>query len=120
MPTGKAGTPGPGQLFDFGRYRYDIDAAQALLRALPRSPVQVPVATLQGFFGLGIVMVAAAYAAGTDLTEPLILAPLPDVTGALVIDGWHRVWRALDENVPALPGYLLTADEVASIRTRIC
>jgi hypothetical protein len=119
MPTAKAGPAGPGQVFDFGRFRYNIDAAQALLRAHPRPPVQVPVAALQGFFGLGIVIVDTAYAAGTDLIEPLILAPLPDVAGALVIDGWHRVWRALDENIPALPGYLLTAEETASIRIRI-
>lgn len=60
------------------------------------------------------VQVDPAYAATTDLTKPILVAPMTSSTegnlGAIVIDGWHRIYRARSEGRTHLPAYLLSAD----------
>lgn len=52
------------------------------------------------------------HAATVDLSRPLLVAHMTDRSGAvvspMVIDGWHRIWRARKENRAELPAYLLT------------
>jgi hypothetical protein len=55
---------------------------------------------------------------GFRLSQPLLCAPLRFTIGEteaefgpLPIDGWHRLWRALQEGVPRLPYYCLTEEE---------
>lgn len=57
-----------------------------------------------------------------DLTEPVIIGwfDVEDDDGELirqhlVIDGWHRVYRALEEGVETLPAYMLTPEEHAEV-----
>lgn len=50
-----------------------------------------------------------AYAMTTDLTKPLLFAPLVDKI--CLIDGWHRLFRAVSETVDILPAYFLTQAE---------
>lgn len=53
--------------------------------------------------------------AGTvDLSRPILYAALTglngDDFGHIVLDGWHRVYRARSEGIAELPAYLLTAE----------
>ncbi|MFE0021930.1 hypothetical protein [Amycolatopsis sp. NPDC059021] len=55
----------------------------------------------------------------TDLTKPLIVAPLPigeEPAELMVIDGWHRIYRALSEGRETLPAFLLNPAAEEAIR----
>jgi hypothetical protein len=49
-----------------------------------------------------------------DLKQPILAIPFFEQF--LIIDGWHRLYRAAVENVPALPMYFLTAAEADAIK----
>jgi hypothetical protein len=53
-------------------------------------------------------------ATSADLTRPILAIPFFEQF--LIIDGWHRLYRAARENVPALAMYLLTAAEAEAIK----
>lgn len=59
-----------------------------------------------------VVEVDHQYAATTDLTKPIILVRFVTDSGTdcglLLIDGWHRVYRARCEGRTHLPAYLLS------------
>lgn len=48
-----------------------------------------------------------------DLTRPLLFIPFQE--NHLLIDGWHRLFRAVSENVEALPCYALSPEEADSV-----
>jgi hypothetical protein len=60
------------------------------------------------------------YAMTTDLEKPVIVATLrSEETGdesPLLIDGTHRLFRAYQDGVAALPAYVLSVEESLSIR----
>ncbi len=123
------------QWFHFGPWVFNIDSAHRLLADAPRDTHDLDVTTWATAYGLthldspdrtAVNLIGPApgavdrlYAMSTDLTAPVILGQL-SVNGspptALLIDGVHRLYRAWRENVPRLPGYLLTADETLHIR----
>lgn len=49
------------------------------------------------------------YARGTDLSKPLLFVPYQG--RAQLIDGWHRLAKAVLEGIEELPAYLLTEAE---------
>ena len=118
------------QWFCFGAWRFDIQAARRRLAERPRDSVEVPVEPwaraylpppgVTDRFPLVAVDVDPAYAMTVDLTEPLILGTLqaegrsPEV---LVIDGWHRLYRASLEARQTLPGHVLDLAETTAIRS---
>ncbi|MEU9507804.1 hypothetical protein AB0D32_16185 [Micromonospora sp. NPDC048170] len=124
------------QWFHFGPWVFDIDAAQALIAATPRttSPVDVTAwATAYGLVHLdnpnpwAVSLIGPdhnainrTYAMTTDLTQPLIVAHV-DIPGAapapLLIDGTHRLYRAWREHLPQLPAHLLTVAETLQVKT---
>lgn len=55
------------------------------------------------------------YAKTTDLTKPILVIPFGECE-ILLIDGWHRLARAVLEKVEELPMVLLTQDEADSIQ----
>ncbi|HEX4813276.1 ParB N-terminal domain-containing protein [Nonomuraea sp. NPDC049480] len=64
---------------------------------------------------LYLVRVDHAHAAATDLSEPVIAVPIPEA-GWLIIDGWHRIHKALTTEVDKLPVIVLTAEEELACR----
>ncbi len=53
------------------------------------------------------------YALMTDLTQPLLFIPFKGKDQ--LIDGWHRLYKALLLGVERLPAYFLTESEAARI-----
>jgi hypothetical protein len=54
-----------------------------------------------------------------DLTIPILLVRIiskGEDLGCMVIDGWHRVYRARTEGRTGLPAYLLTAETEQAVR----
>jgi hypothetical protein len=60
-----------------------------------------------------------AYALFTDLSEPLLFVPFTgqgsDRPTAHLIDGWHRLFKAVATGVEVLPAYLLTQEQADNI-----
>ncbi len=54
-----------------------------------------------------------SHAAKADLSVPILFVPFHDGTSVLV-DGWHRLWRAVSEGVEFLPCYELTPEEASA------
>jgi hypothetical protein len=64
---------------------------------------------------LHLVAIDAEHAANVDMSEPLIMITVPG-SGMLIIDGWHRLYKALDTGVPELSAVILTAEEELACR----
>lgn len=54
------------------------------------------------------------YAKTVDLSKPILFVPFEGGTSVL-IDGWHRLYRAVSEGVSSLPCYELTPEEAEQI-----
>ena len=52
-------------------------------------------------------------AASANLSEPVIFIGFKGEH--LLIDGWHRMYRAVSENAPTIPSYVLTEEEAGTI-----
>ncbi|GLW98788.1 hypothetical protein [Microtetraspora sp. NBRC 16547] len=65
---------------------------------------------------LALVVIDEAHAETVDLAEPLIAVPASLGGGPLVIDGWHRIHKALAIGVERLPVIMLTREEEYACR----
>ncbi len=64
---------------------------------------------------LNMVETDKTWAAQVDLSEPILVVPLPDGIGDLVIDGWHRLLKAYIEKKEYLRAHLLSYQEAREI-----
>jgi hypothetical protein len=87
--------------------------SQAHRRAAGYPIQQVDIAGLAGFASL--IHVDPARVDEVHLTAPILIAPVPEL-GSLVIDGWHRVHRALRDGVTLLPARMLSEADEKRIR----
>ncbi|MFE0778065.1 hypothetical protein [Streptomyces sp. NPDC058861] len=126
------------QKFLYGKWLFNIDQAQALLKEHPRDTEPTPVADwaaayhldrlTPGYddepwcpvFGPDQSAFNVEHALQADLNEPVIIATLEFDSGPaiLLIDGVHRMYRAMTEGRTTLPAYTLTTKETARIRER--
>ncbi|MFD6335331.1 hypothetical protein ACFWGI_37920 [Streptomyces niveus] len=127
------------QLFLYGKWLFNIDHAQALLKVHPRVAKPTPVADwaahyhmdrlAPGYagaawcpvFGPDLSAFNADHALRTDLNNPVIIATMEFDGGRpaiLLIDGVHRMYRAMTEGRATLPAYTLTTAETTRIRER--
>jgi hypothetical protein len=105
------------EAFTFARWVWDITAARAIVAR--RAHQLIAVGQLHSYLAIGLIRVDPDHAMTTDLTQPLILAPLPGTDANLPIDGWHRIYHALREHVEYLPAVALTDAVGDQIRTQI-
>lgn len=113
------GRPAPGrtdssrlEVFQMMAWRWDITTAKKLTRA--RTP-QGRIEPREWAGMLRLVSINTEHAAQVDLSEPLIVATVPN-GGMLIIDGWHRLYKALTTGVAELPAVVLTAEEELACR----
>ncbi|MFE7328047.1 hypothetical protein ACFU8W_24250 [Streptomyces sp. NPDC057565] len=126
------------QLFLYGKWPFNIDQAQALLKEHPRDAKPTPVADWAAHYHLDRLAPGydgapwcpvfgpdqsafnAEHALQTDLNTPVIIATLEFASGPaiLLIDGVHRMYRAMTEGRATLPAYTLTTAETTRIRER--
>lgn len=89
----------------------DITGLDGFLDLTPPTP---------GHLRLFVVEVDKEYAlTQTDLEVPILLVRIMyegEDLGCLVIDGWHRVYRARIEGRTSLPAYLLSAEAERTVR----
>lgn len=65
---------------------------------------------------LALIAIDRDHAETVDLAEPLIAVPASPGGGPLVIDGWHRIHKALATGVEYLPVIMLSAEEEYACR----
>ena len=102
-----------GELFHFLGYSFDIDVAKQIAQSkvpiiLNRSDIE----NLGGFTGL--LNVDQDFAMATESAEPIILAFVytsPKQGGYFLIDGHHRIYRALNAESQNIEAYLLDFEE---------
>ncbi|GAA1772663.1 ParB N-terminal domain-containing protein [Nonomuraea bangladeshensis] len=100
------------EFFQMLAWRWDITTAKKLTRA--RTPQgRIEPAEWAGM--LRLVSIDTEHAAQVDLSEPLIVATVPN-GGMLIIDGWHRLYKALTMGVAELPAVVLTTEEELACR----
>jgi hypothetical protein len=106
--------PGGPQIFRFLNNAWDVDAALALVAQ--RKPDLMPV-TKELANSAQFIEVDEAWAnSHADLAIPVILVTLPEGSGCLIIDGWHRIAKALGEGKRTLPAHLLSEDDSEALR----
>lgn len=101
-----------GETFSFVNYAWDVAAGLELAADLPVRPFAVRSALQL----LPLIYVDEEHAAGADLSVPLLAAPFRPADSILVIDGWHRIWRAHHTGVAELPCRVLTEEQEARVR----
>lgn len=124
------------QMFKYGGWVFDIDRAMRLLEENPRAVEQTSVADWSAayhlsrlrpgyegpswcpIFGPDQSHFSVEHAMRTDLDQPVIIATLEfDSSPArLLVDGVHRMYRAMTEGRQTLPAHVLTVAETATIR----
>lgn len=108
---------GEGNFFQFIHAMWDVGHALLISEALPTIDADV-----SGMFGtLTMIRIDTEYAmTKTDLTQPLIIVRLRDPDdgtdlGPMLIDGWHRLYRAAKEDRPVLPAKILEGPDAAAV-----
>jgi hypothetical protein len=93
----------------------DVDAAARLAKRHPVQQADIRPLT----WVLGLIRIDPAHAATVDVTRPLLVVPLPYAPppgNRLVIDGWHRIHRALSQGLDRLPAVLLDEGDERACR----
>ncbi|MFI7225116.1 hypothetical protein ACIBO5_18025 [Nonomuraea angiospora] len=100
------------EVFQMLGWRWDITAAKQLTQG--RAP-DGRIVTEWWAAMLQLVAINPEHAAQVDLSEPLIVATVPN-GGVLIIDGWHRLCKAVTIGLPELFAVVLTAEEERACR----
>lgn len=109
------------EFFTFLFKTWDVAAAKAIIREEPRVVECIDVSDLAKFIGTSTrvgVLISRERVENDDridLMVPLVAVVTPKGNG-LVIDGWHRVAKAVALGVSTLPVVWLNAGESARVR----
>ncbi|TLP57858.1 hypothetical protein [Microbispora triticiradicis] len=100
------------EAFRFLAWAWNVTAAKAYAEG--RTPEgRLSPRAWAGF--LSAIWINEDHISEVDLSAPLIAVPIPNA-GPLIIDGWHRIARALREQVTELPVIILTEQEEYACR----
>ncbi|MFF0861409.1 hypothetical protein ACFYUV_06630 [Nonomuraea sp. NPDC003560] len=101
-----------GEFFQMLSWRWDVTAAKKFIQGR-EAEGRIDPREWSGM--LHLVAIDPEHAARVDMSEPLIVITVPD-SGMLIIDGWHRLYKALDTGVPELAAVILTTEEELACR----
>ncbi|WP_395111306.1 hypothetical protein [Actinomadura sp. SCN-SB] len=103
-----------GEMFVLLGWAWDIDTAT---RLAARHPVQhADIGRLA--WARALIHIDPDHAATVDLSRPLLAVPIPDAGAPLVIDGYHRIHRAVTTGIRTLPVVLLDEADERACRIR--
>ncbi|MFC5832281.1 hypothetical protein [Nonomuraea insulae] len=100
------------EVFQMLGWRWDITEAKKLTQG--RAP-DGWIVTERWAAMIQLVAIDAEHAYRVDLSEPLIMATVPN-GGMLIIDGWHRLCKAVAFGVAELSAVILTEEEELACR----
>lgn len=102
------------EMFVLLGWAWDIDTASRL--AVRHRPQPVDIGPLA--WARPVIQIDPDHAATVDLSRPLLTVPIPNTDTPLVIDGWHRIHRALITGIHELPVIRLDAGDERACRIR--
>ncbi|MFI0354227.1 hypothetical protein [Actinomadura sp. 9N407] len=103
-----------GEMFVLLGWAWDIDTAARLATRHPVTRADIrPLA-----WARAVIQIDRDHAATADLSRPLLAVPVPNAQTPLVIDGWHRIHRALTAGIHTLPVVLLDEGDERACRVR--
>lgn len=108
LPSG--GSARPAQTFSFLGFVWDVDVANRLA-AGHTARIKMPVGRLAAYLPAMGIDEKYALSPVTDLSRPLIAVRIGGLEGIVVIDGWHRVFKAAARRIPELPCIVLNETE---------
>ncbi|MCF6476189.1 hypothetical protein FAF44_48795 [Nonomuraea sp. MG754425] len=100
------------EIFQMLGWRWDITEAKKLIQ--DRGP-DGWIVTERWAAMIQLVAIDAEHVLRVDLSEPLIMATVPN-GGMLIIDGWHRLCKAVAFGVAELFVVILTEEEELACR----
>ena len=99
------------EVFTFGNTKYDINKANEIISQESLPTVDVPVDVLPKM-SYSFVSVDESTVNNADITKPVIIAKTKD--GLLLIDGHHRVRKAIQDNKP-IKAIVLDENQTAQV-----
>jgi hypothetical protein len=118
MPSSNDWTWKPtGEDYDLAGYLFSVDRAKRLIARVPRPVEMILVEEYAWFVIDGIVPIRSAGSSKYRLDVPVIVGTLRSGKRVL-LDGWHRLKKAMDTGVKELPAVILTQEETMMIRRR--
>jgi hypothetical protein len=97
IPQPKVKVSAENEVFTFGKNKYDINKANEIISKESLESVNVPVDVLPKM-SYSFISIDENTVNNADITKPVIIAKTKD--GLLLIDGHHRVRKAIIENKP--------------------
>jgi DNA-binding XRE family transcriptional regulator len=102
------------EVFTWMDHQWNVTTA--LRRYGSRTPGVLDVQATAAILAAGVVHVDAGHVDSVDLSKPLLVVPVPNGGGSLIIDGWHRVAKGLKTGKTVLPAIFLTEEESDLLR----
>ncbi len=99
------------EVFTFGDSKYDINKANDIISKESLKPVDVSVDVLPKM-SYSFISVDENTVKNADITKPVVIAKTKD--GLLLIDGHHRVRKAIQENQP-IKAFVLDENQTAQV-----
>ena len=99
------------EVFTFGDSKYDINKANDIISKESLKPIDVSVDVLPKM-SYSFISVDENTVKNADITKPVIIAKTKD--GLLLIDGHHRVRKAIQENQP-IKAFVLNEDQTSQV-----
>lgn len=99
------------EVFAFGDKKYDIDKANNVIQNESLKAVDVPVEVLPKM-SYSFISIDEETVKNADINKPVIIAKTKD--GLLLIDGHHRVRKAIDENKP-IKAFVLSEEQTNQV-----
>ena len=99
------------EVFTFGDSKYDINKANDIISKESLQPVDVSVDVLPKM-SYSFISVDENTVKNADITKPVIIAKTKD--GLLLIDGHHRVRKAIQENQP-IKAFVLNENQTSEV-----
>jgi len=104
------------ETFSYYMSSWDVRAAKRLIHENPRPISQFPVIAVENYVSHGRIAISDQYKQA-NLNIPIIcISNTKDENSAFPIDGWHRIKKAIEENIEYLPAYILTPEESKQIK----
>lgn len=103
------------QDFEFSGHFFNLDKAKKIITKRPRPVETMQVDEFAYMLIDAIIRVKAATSPKYKLDVPVIIGTLTSGR-RLLLDGWHRLRKALDTKVKELPAVILTREETAEVK----
>ena len=104
-----------GEDFDLAGHIFNVDKAKRLITKSPRSVEPIRVEDFAPYLVDEIVRVRAAGSKKYQLDVPVIVGTMKSGR-RILLDGWHRLRKAMDTGIAELPAVILTHEETWAIK----